>query len=106
MSEVLFADGNFEAEVLKMKGVVLVDFFATWCGPCKMQAPIIEEVAKEFEGRAKVGKLDVDQGLETAEKFGIMSVPTIIIFRDGQAKETLTGVQTKEFLREKINSLL
>lgn len=106
MSEVLFTDGNFEAEVLKRKGVVLVDFFATWCGPCKMQAPIIEEVAKEFEGRAKAGKLDVDQGLETAEKFGIMSVPTIVIFRDGQAKETLTGIQTKEFLREKINSLL
>ena len=106
MSEVLFTDDNFEAEVSKSKGVVLVDFFATWCGPCKMQAPIIEEVAKDFEGRAKVGKLDVDQGPKTAEKFEIMSVPTIVVFKDGRMKETLTGVQTKEFLAEKINSLL
>ena len=106
MSEVLFTDDNFEAEVSKSKGVVLVDFFATWCGPCKMQSPIIEEVAKDFEGRAKVGKLDVDQGPKTAEKFEIMSVPTIVVFKDGRMKETLTGVQTKEFLAEKINSLL
>ncbi|MEK7167993.1 MAG: thioredoxin [Patescibacteria group bacterium] len=106
MSEVLFTDDNFEAEVSKSKGVVLVDFFATWCGPCKMQSPIIEEVAKDFEGRAKVGKLDVDQGPKTAEKFEIMSVPTIVVFKDGRMKETLTGVQPKEFLAEKINSLL
>jgi len=77
-------DENFEAEVLNSDKPVLVDFWATWCGPCRMIAPIIEDLAKDYEGKAVIGKLDVDNNQLAAEKFGIRSIPTILIFKGGQ----------------------
>jgi len=102
MSEVIFTDSNFESEVLKSDKPVLVDFFAEWCGPCKIQGPIIKEVAEEISAKAKVGKLDVDANPKMAEKYNVMSVPTIIIFKDGKIVETMNGVQNKEILFSKL----
>lgn len=91
-----FTDQNFGTEVLQNKQLVLVDFFAVWCGPCQMMAPVIEEIAKEQEGRLKVGKLNVDENPQTAEKYGIMSIPTLILFKNGQVVKTLVGLRSKE----------
>ncbi|MDO8669711.1 MAG: thioredoxin [Candidatus Buchananbacteria bacterium] len=105
MSEVVLSNSNFEAEVIKAKGPVLVDFYADWCGPCKMQGPIVEEVANSLGDKAKVGKLNVDENQEVSQKYSVMSIPTLIIFKDGQAVETMIGVQTKDSLIEKLNKL-
>lgn len=105
MAEVTFTDQNFDEEVIKSDVPVLVDFWAEWCGPCKMQGPIVEELAKDFEGKnVKIGKLDVDANQESAGKFGIMSIPTLAIFKNGEVAEQLTGLQPKEVLAEKLNS--
>lgn len=100
--EYVFNDDNFENEVLKSKEPVLVDFFAEWCGPCKMMAPVIEEVAKETEGSVKVGKIDVDDSSEVAEKYGVMSVPTLILFKEGEISKTLVGFRNKEDIIKEI----
>ena len=105
MSEVIFTDDNFGEEVLKSDKPVLVDFYADWCGPCKMQGPIIDEVATEIGDKAKVGKMDIDANQQIAQKFGVMSIPTIIIFKDGKEVEKMVGVQTKDALIEKISKL-
>ncbi len=97
--ELEFTDQNFEQEVLKSDKAVLIDFWAPWCGPCQMMGTIIEELAKEFEGKAKVGKMDVDEHPETAQKFGIMSIPAIKIFKGGKIIKEFTGVQSKEILK-------
>lgn len=85
---------NFE-ETIKGSDVVLVDFWATWCGPCKMIAPIIDEIANEFQGKAVVGKVNVDENATLAEQFGIMSIPTMIIFKNGEIAEKMVGPRTK-----------
>ena len=104
MAEVTFTDDNFEAEVIKSDVPVLVDFGAPWCGPCKMQGPIVEELAGEFEGKnIKIGKLDVDANQSSAQKYGIMSIPTLAIFKGGEVAETMVGLQSKEVLTEKLN---
>lgn len=97
-----FTDANFQAEVIEASNTkpVLVDFFASWCGPCKMQAPIIDEVAELMGNIAVVGKLDTETAGQTAQGLGIMSIPTLIIFRNGEAKETMVGMQPKEGLIE------
>lgn len=97
-------DENFE-ETIK-DGVVLVDFWATWCGPCRMLSPIIEELAADFAGTAKVCKLDTDAYGEVSAKYGIRSIPTLIFFKDGEIKETLIGAQSKQAIADKINDLL
>ena len=91
MAEMISA-ADFQTKVLESGEPVLVDFFATWCGPCKMMAPVIDEVASEMEGKAKVYKLDIDESPEIAQRYGIMSVPTFIVFKNGHpAKQTLGG---------------
>lgn len=95
---------NFDESI--KEGVVLVDFWAPWCGPCRMLSPIIEELAAEFSGKAKVCKLDTDQFGEVSAKFGVRSIPTLIFFKDGEIKETLIGAQSKQAIADKITALL
>lgn len=99
-------DQNFDQEVLKAEGTVLIDFWAPWCGPCKMMGPIIDELAKEFEGKIKIGKLNVDENQESASKYEILSIPTLKFFRGGKIVDESTGLQPKEVLVEKINKVL
>ena len=96
MAEITLTKENFEEEVLKSDKPVLVDFWAVWCGPCQMLGPTIEELAEEYEGKVKVGKVNVDEQPELARQYGIMSIPTMIYFKDGQVAEQTMGVQPKE----------
>lgn len=91
---------NFEKEVLNSEKPILVDFFADWCGPCKMMAPIVEELATELEGKAKVGKLNVDENSDIAIEYNVMSIPTLIVFKNGKEEKRLVGVRNKEELLE------
>jgi thioredoxin 1 len=101
-----FTDINFENEVLNSTVPVLVDFYADWCGPCKMMAPVIEELSTQYEGKAKIGKLDVDQNGATAQKYKVMSIPTILLIKDGQVVETVVGAVPKQQLEAKIKAVL
>jgi thioredoxin 1 len=93
-----FNDQNFESEVLKSQVPVLVDFTATWCGPCRALAPIVEKLADEFEGKVKVGKLDIDEARGVAEKYGIRSVPTVLVFQGGEKKAQHIGLTNRDKL--------
>lgn len=99
MAEILTAD-NFKEKVVEAKGTVLVDFFATWCGPCKMIAPVVEQLATEYEGKAAVYKLDVDEAQEIGMEYRIMSIPTLVIFKNGQEAERIRGAVSKEELAD------
>ena len=95
MAEVILNNDNFKAEVLDAQGLVLVDFWATWCGPCKMLAPTVSEIADEYEGKVKVCKLDVDQAMDIAMSYGVASIPTLILFKDGEIVKKSVGVVSK-----------
>ncbi len=95
---------NFDG--ITSKGVVLVDFWATWCGPCKMMAPNVEEIATEYKGKVTVGKVDVDECQELATRFGIMSIPTLIVFKDGEKKEVLVGYRLKMQIAQVLDKYL
>ncbi len=97
---------NWETEVDKTDELVMVDFWAVWCGPCQMVAPIVEELAKEYEGKIKVMKLNTDEAPEVAGKFQIMSIPTILFFRNGQPVEKIVGARPKPQFKQIIDSLL
>lgn len=99
-------DKNFNAEVLDDSGVVLVDFWAPWCGPCRMVGPIIDELASEYQGKAKIGKLNVDDNPATASKYGIMSIPTMLIFKNGEVVDQMVGVAPKAQLVDKLDEHL
>ncbi len=103
MSEIILTKSNFENEVLNYEGKVLVDFWASWCGPCKMIAPVVEEIANEFEGRVKVGKVNVDEEAELSINYQVMSIPTILIFENGEITNKAIGYRSKEELIELLN---
>jgi len=106
MSDITVTDATFDETVLKSDKPVLVDFWATWCGPCQIQGPILEEVAKEMAGKAVVGKINVDENSASAQKFNVMSIPTLMIFKDGTIVKQFTGVQSKEALVSELNKLI
>jgi len=99
-------DSNFEQQVLQANTPVLVDFWATWCGPCRMVAPVVEELAKEYEGRISFTKVDVDQNPKTASRYSIMSIPTLIIFKQGKPLSHIVGFRPKEELKRSLDDAL
>jgi len=104
--EINLTDQNFAKEVLEYKGAVLVDFWAPWCGPCRMLTPVIEELAKEYAGKAKICKINTDEAAEVSAQYRIASIPAIIIFKDGQPKAQLIGLQSKEELKKQLDAIL
>lgn len=99
-------DVNFDTEVKRSTQPVLVDFFATWCGPCKSQHPIVDELANDYSGKARIGKMNVDDGKIKAAEFGISSIPALLIFKDGQVVERMVGLHTKSQLSAVLNKYL
>lgn len=96
-------DQDFQAKILDHNGVSFVDFWAAWCGPCRMLAPTVDQLAAEYEGKAQIAKLDVDANQNTARQYGVMSIPTMIIFKDGQEVDRLVGVMPKEAIAERLD---
>lgn len=106
MSEVTLTDQNFKSEVLDSKIPVLVDFWAEWCAPCRMVAPVVEKIAKEYAGRLKVGKVNVDDNSGTPQKYGIQGIPTLILFKNGQVANQFVGFQSEDKLKNAVNAVL
>jgi len=106
MKPVELNETNFEQEVLKASIPVLIDFWAVWCGPCKMIAPIVDELAIEFEGKLKIGKVDVDNNQQIAMQYGIRSIPTLLVFKGGKVVEQIVGAAPKKSLVEKLSKHL
>ncbi len=103
---VQLTDDRFEQDVLNAAGPVLVDFWAEWCGPCKMIAPILDDIANEYSGKLTIAKLNIDQNAETAPKFGIRGIPTLLLFKDGQVAATKVGALSKTQLKEFLDANL
>ena len=106
MADVIITDHNFQKDVLESKLPVLMDFWAPWCMPCRMVSPIIEQLAIEYEGRVVVGKMNVDENPETSSKFGVMSIPTVMLFKDGKSVKSLIGAQRKDNYKKMIDDAL
>ena len=104
--EYKFTTENFDAEVLQAEVPVLVDFFADWCGPCKMMAPVVEKMAEEFEGRIKVGKCNVDENMQLAQRYRISSIPAFILFKNGKPEATYVGAMSASELKSKMEQVL
>ena len=102
MAEIIITEEKFENEVLNSDKPVLVDFWAQWCGPCRMLGPIIEEIANDYEGKVKVGKVNVDEQPNLASKYGIASIPTVIVFKNGKPEKTLVGLRSKNEIENMI----
>ena len=101
-----FTDANFDSEVLKSSEPVLVDFWAEWCQPCRMIAPSIEEIAEEYTGRARVGKVDIDSNREISMKYGIQSIPTVLVFKNGEEQKRFVGMTPKDDFATALNDLI
>lgn len=99
-----FTDANFNKEALEADKPVIVDFYADWCGPCKMMAPIIDELSKEYEGEIKIGKLNIDDNPNTTSQYKVMTIPTMMIYKDGKVVDTVVGVVSKNVLAEKLDT--
>ena len=107
MSELMeFTDGNFESEVVKSDKPCLVDFWAEWCGPCRMVGPVVEEIAKEYAGKLKVGKLNVDNNNKTAVQYGIMSIPSLLFFNGGKVVDQVIGAVPKKQLVQRLEKII
>jgi thioredoxin 1 len=99
-------DENFEAEIMKSDLPAMVDFWAEWCGPCRMVGPVVEELADQYKGKVKIGKMDVDKNRQTPAKFGIRNIPTLILFKAGQVAQTIIGAQPKSYIEGELKKLL
>ena len=106
MAVIKLTTENFEKEVMQADQPVLVDFYADWCGPCKMMAPAVDAAAESYSGRIKVGKLNVDENGDVAERYGVMSIPTLILFKNGQELKRMVGLQSKAALNALLDSAL
>ena len=99
-------DDSFDSEIIGSDMPAMVDFWAEWCGPCKMVGPVVEELANEYKGKIKIAKMDVDQNRDTPVKFGIRNIPTLILFKDGEVAKTIIGAQPKSSIEEELKKLL
>ena len=106
MTSIAVSDDSFDTDVLKAEGSVLVDFWAEWCGPCKMISPALEEIAKEMDGRIQIAKMNIDDNPMTPQKYGVRGIPTLMLFRDGQVAATKVGALPKNQLQEWVESVL
>lgn len=106
MSDVTITDQNFQKEVLESKVPVVVDFWAPWCGPCRAVTPVIEELAKEYAGKVTVGKINVDENPEVAGQFNVMSIPTVIVFKEGNPITSIVGAQSKATYKQAIDAVV
>ena len=106
MSDIVITDQSFQQQVLSSKSPVVVDFWAPWCQPCRMVSPIIEELAKEYNGKVVVGKLNVDENPEVASQFNVMSIPTVMMFKNGQPVKSFIGAQKKDTYKQAIEETL
>lgn len=106
MADLVFTDLNFESEVLKSQTPVVVDFWAPWCGPCRIVSPIIDELSSEYQSKVKVGKLNVDENPQTAQTYGVMSIPSVLFFKNGAPVKTMVGAQPKENYKKAIDETL
>jgi thioredoxin 1 len=105
MKPITLTDENFESEVINSDKPVLIDFWAVWCGPCRIIAPIVEELATEYDGKIKIGKLDVDNNQQAAIKYGVRSIPTLLIFKGGKVVDTIIGAVPKNHIIQRLNAV-
>jgi thioredoxin 1 len=106
MAELQLTDGTFDSEVVKSDKPVLVDFWAPWCGPCRMLSPLVDELAKEYEGKVKVGKINTDDNAQVATQFRISAIPTLLFFKGGKVADQLVGVHPKTEIKKRLDALL